>query len=520
MEPLGVTKPSWGISVTMWSLVKTTRPVNLFQKLEVPMLGLAGLAISLYLLGLLGLWTQLGLEKVYETVSLIIDVVFVLDLLTKIAVLRKDYLKSPWFLIDFISSLPIFGLLSIGPNNTLQSLRFVRGFRLFRILRTLRTLRTLLSLKVFKDFNKRSRNSEDQSFNRALVSAVLVYTCTFLVLVSDIYADVTSATMLKQAMKFEFYLVLGSLLGMLLVMIVVRFQVNEMVSQQIRSLLNVALPEQVAEHFMKHPESYDKTVRMPATIIFCDIVGFTSTVEVLDGDLVSLKHHLEKAMDAVTQIHKGYDLIIDKFIGDAVMSFRGGDLVDGDPADHAWRVVRAALDGMEALAKLDNPYFTRMKIGGASSEASLIGAFGTSSRLSYTILGDRVNLAARLEAAVGQCGTGNLFCARTQDLTKNRDDIIWRRVGKLQVQGKIEALDIYEAFLASSLPDTSWMDLYADALEKYERGAFVEAKQGFEATTHAREGGDLPAQRFMSQCSQLIEHGLPDGWKPVFKTSK
>jgi class 3 adenylate cyclase len=271
---------------------------------------------------------------------------------------------------------------------------------------------------------------------------------------------------------------------------------------------------------MKHPDAYNKTVRMPATIIFCDIVGFTNTVETLDGDLVALKHHLEEAMNAVTNVHKSYDLIIDKFIGDAIMSFRGGDLVDGTPGEHAYRVVRATLDGIEALTKLENPYFKKMKIGGASSEAALIGAFGTSSRISYTILGDRVNLAARLEAAVGQCGTQNLFCARTQALTRDRDDIVWRRFGKLQVQGKTEALDIYEAFSSASLPDSSWIELYADALAKYESGDFTEAKRGFEATDAAREGGDIPAQRFVSQCSRLIDEGAPQGWRPVFKTSK
>ena len=136
-----------------------------------------------------------------------------------------------------------------------------------------------------------------------------------------------------------------------------------------------------------------------------------------------------------------HDLIIDKFIGDAVMSFRGGPLVAGDPAEHAYRAVRAALDSIKALAALNDPYFHRVKIGGASADDCLIGAFGTSARLSYTILGDGVNLAARLEPASAQCGTQNLFCETTYRLCAGRPDLVWRRWGRIRVAGKSEPVE-------------------------------------------------------------------------------
>src|SRR5206468_3470772 len=138
-------------------------------------------------------------------------------------------------------------------------------------------------------------------------------------------------------------------------------------------------------------------------------------------------------------------MIIDKFIGDAIMSFRGGPLVTGTLADHAYRAVRAALASTRSLKALDDPYFDRVKIGGASSDDCLIGAFGTSARLSYTILGDGVNLAARLEPASGQCGTRNLFCEYTRNLCAERPDVTWRRWGRIRVVGKAHPVNVYEA---------------------------------------------------------------------------
>ena len=146
-----------------------------------------------------------------------------------------------------------------------------------------------------------------------------------------------------------------------------------------------------------------------------------------------------------------HDLIIDKFIGDAIMSFRGGPLVTGDLSEHAYRVVRASLDASRALAELGDPYFHSMKVGGATAPDCLIGAFGTSTRLSYTILGDGVNLAARLEPASGQCGTANLFCEATYKACSGRSGLVWRRWGQIRVPGKAKPLHVYEAFDAGIL---------------------------------------------------------------------
>jgi len=154
-------------------------------------------------------------------------------------------------------------------------------------------------------------------------------------------------------------------------------------------------------------------------------------------------------------------------------------LVSGTPADHAARAVRAALDSVKALAELNDPYFHKVKIGGASDDDCLIGAFGTSARLSYTVLGDGVNLAARLEPASAQCGTQNLFAESTFRLCVDDLDFAWRRWGRVRVIGKSEPVEVYEAFDALQVLDTSFITTFHLALDAFEHNDFDRARDLF-----------------------------------------
>ena len=499
---------------------KSPRP-RIFERIENPMLILAGLAICLYLGNLIGIWAKMNLESVYFWAALSIDIVFVLDLVIKISIQRGEYLRSPWFLIDLISTLPIVDALITLPASS-QGFRFVRGFRLFRVMRTLRTLRMLRALNLLTTTESQQFFKPSKVFNRTIQATVLVYTLLFTGLIFAIYSKVgpDSPQLLMDAQITEFYLVLGSLMGMLLTAIIMRFFILEITNHQFQSLLDLALPSQVSNHFLRKPNEYHQTVSMPATVIFCDLKGFTQTVEQLGGDLHTLKTHLEDAMAAVTEAHKKHDLIIDKYIGDAVMSFRGGNLVTGTAEDHAMRVVMATLDGIRALQKLKNPFFNEMKIGGASSKSALIGAFGSRNRLSYTILGDRVNLAARLESSVSHCQTSNLFCDLTQKLTSSCDHFLWRRFGQLRVAGKDEAVIVHEVFYAKDYSDTTWIEYFHQALEYFERKEIAQALDKFQQANSFRSGGDQASQQYIKNCEILLRNGFNQNWTPVFEPQK
>lgn len=479
------------------------------DRLDKPILALAAISVGLYLADLQDIWSRAELGGAYRVLDLAIDCIFLFDLILKIAALRGPYLKSPWFFIDAVSTLPILSAIASMPE-FVESLRFVRGFRMFRILRSSRilsaiqTFRLMELLKTIPGELKESRTAA-----RMLYVAAVAYTAIFLGIMAHV-----------QSREIEFYIVLGNIIGMGLVLFVVHFQMADITSRQVRMLLNIVLPHQVAEFYMKHPNAYGAAVRMPATIVFSDIHGFTQTVEKLGGDLDQLKKHLERVMDAVVEVHRSYDLIVDKFIGDAILSFRGGNLVPGTPEEHAYRVVRASIDSMKAVRDLNDPYFPRMKVGGASNPDCLIGAFGTSKRLSYTVLGDGVNLAARLEPASGKCGTQNFFSELTWQLTRTRPDIVWRHFGTLQVEGKVRLVKVYEAFAASDVPNRRWLDCFASALQSYEVKNFAAAKALFEETTRVRPGGDEASLFYAGLCGEWIQTGAPADWTPAVRMKK
>jgi class 3 adenylate cyclase len=546
----------------------------LIEAMDRPLLVLALATMALYLLDLRG---YLGAARpAYEVLTVVIDFVFVFDLVVKIRALGRDYLRTPWFLIDFLSCLPVLDVLSSGTlpvRLSLRAIRFVRVFRILRILRTLRVLRALRTIPAFDAFLKEAPATEsNKRFQRNMNVAMLVLTLTVLGLIvavrsraeSEYFRQVNAALQGGSALTYleslggrlepppggnyvrrtlmtdgrevtlyfdlsevdartdevEFFLVVGMIITMLFFMYIMAYHQFDVTQTQMRALLNLALPSQLAERFVTDPRAYEERSRSPGTVLFMDFAGFTHTCEALAHDPDKLSAHLERAMDRLVCELARHDLIIDKFIGDAVMSFRGGPLVSGGLPDHAYRAVRAALDSIKALDDLDDPYFRQVKIGGASSDDCLIGAFGTSARLSYTILGDTTNVAARLEPACAQCQTQNLFCETTYRLCAQRPDIVWRRWGRIRVAGRDAPLTVYEAFDAGDQPDWSFVATYERALEAFERKDFDRARELFLLADSQRPGGDGPSRGYAGWCESLILEGAAVGWQPVFETHK
>ncbi len=536
------------------------RARSLLIRAESPLLIVAALGVAIYLADLAGLWLDLGLRSESHALMLTIDVLFVIDLVGRVTLLGRSYRRSPWIVIDFFAAAPIIASIGAVPG-FMYSLRFLRGFRILRALRALRLLRALPGVGKAAERLQASEETkplpEVQAWHRALVGAVVVYAVVFVALLALLRGEVVPGRVLAWngaplkdgpvlsltiddghgqeivnvpahmalhgASGHELALAVGALLGMGLVLFVVRYQIPAVATRQFRALLNVALPHQVAEHFLRHPEAYNDTERTAVTVVFCDIHGFTNTVEALGEDLDTVKHHLERAMEAVVEEHSRHDLIVDKFIGDAIMSFRGGRLVAGTAEDHALRVVQATLAGAAALRKLNDPYFTRMKVGGASSPRALVGAFGTSNRFSYTVLGDRVNLAARLEGSCGALGVQNMFCDRTRTLCGDGGSIRWRALGLLAVQGKEESVDVHEAFDPAD-PHLGFLDTFAEGLAAWRVGNLDGAEAAFtmadaqRAEVTGADVGDGPSRSFLRAIAEARVSKKP--FDPVLRTRK
>ena len=198
---------------------------------------------------------------------------------------------------------------------------------------------------------------------------------------------------------------------------------------------------EVVEEILKDPEHMMLTgERREATVLFCDIRGFTTMSERLrPEEVVSLLNEFYTLMIETTFKHDG---TLDKFLGDAVMAVFGAPIAH---PDHAARAVLTAIDMRTAVAELSE---RRVKLGqdpfevgiGVSLGEVVAGTVGTEERMEYTVIGDSVNVAARLQdkAKAGSI----LLSRRTYEAVKDLVDA--KSLGALKVKGKEEEVEVYE----------------------------------------------------------------------------
>jgi adenylate cyclase len=250
------------------------------------------------------------------------------------------------------------------------------------------------------------------------------------------------------------------------------------------------------------------------TVLFTDIVGFTGLSERLRDAIVPvLSEYLELASAAVA----AHDGTIDKFIGDAVMAFWGAPM----PNDrHAIEACAAALDFRRGLrqrcaevAGKDMPSL-RIRIG-INTGRMLVGNIGSSERLSYTVIGDAVNVASRLEAVNKLYGTEILIGQNTREAAGAA--ILVRRLDTVTVYGRMQEGVIYELLGMAdegSAEPCGWVNAYEAGLDAYARRNWAGAIELFRAAIAIR-GGDRPSEIFIERCRNYSASPPPKDWTPV-----
>jgi adenylate cyclase len=198
---------------------------------------------------------------------------------------------------------------------------------------------------------------------------------------------------------------------------------------------------EVVEEILKDPESMVlRGERREVTVLFCDVRGFTPLSERLSPEeVVLLLNDFYTLMIETTFKHDG---TLDKFMGDAVMAIFGAPIAH---PDHSARAVLTALDMREGIAGLNEKRAREGKEGvsigiGVSAGEAVAGTVGTEDRMEYTVIGDSVNLAARLEsnAKPGQI----LISQRTWDRVRGVVEV--SPLGRIKVKGKEEEVEVYE----------------------------------------------------------------------------
>lgn len=201
-------------------------------------------------------------------------------------------------------------------------------------------------------------------------------------------------------------------------------------------LFGTYVPPELVEEMARDPRRYDmRAENRELTIMFCDMRNFTRVSEQLaPEDVRALVNRFFSAMTGVIRAQRG---TLDKYIGDAIMAFWGAPVADAGHADHA---VKAALDMARQLKALNAETGRRglppIGVGiGLNSGLVCVGDMGSNIRRSYTVMGDSVNLASRIEALTRHYGVELLVGESTRDACVD-PALCWIEVDRVRVKGK------------------------------------------------------------------------------------
>jgi adenylate cyclase len=210
--------------------------------------------------------------------------------------------------------------------------------------------------------------------------------------------------------------------------------------ERVRSLIQKVVSKEIAEEMLRGPVELGGEER-EATVLFCDIRDFTAWTEGLPPKaLVEQLNQYLTAMAAAVDSHRG---VVDKFIGDAVMAVFGVPVPD---PDHPARAVAAAGEMLRVLAALNADRgaagLPPLRIGiGIATGTVVAGNMGSADRLNYTVVGDDVNLASRLEGLTKTYGTPIIISQATHGRLDGR--FATRPLGEVQVKGKTHPVRIF-----------------------------------------------------------------------------
>lgn len=302
---------------------------------------------------------------------------------------------------------------------------------------------------------------------------------------------------------------------------------NRMIEQlrhkeRIRETFGRYIDPRVVEALIDQPKlAAVEGQRRVMTVMFCDMKGFTDlSAGMTPQGLVKVMNRYLSTMSEPIRRQRG---VIDKYIGDAIMAYWGPPFVE--ETDEAQFACVAAIEIIERIAKLRDeltellgvrvmPAELDLRIGIATGEA-LVGSIGSDIMMNYTVMGDTVNLAARLEAANKLYGSRSLTAQAT--VAKTDGTIAFREVDRLTVVGQTQA--IFE-LLGRKAELTPAQDLlcarYADGLSAYRQQQWEQARNAF-ATALEAVPGDGPATTLLKRIDYL-QHSPPgpdwdDAWR-------
>ena len=251
-----------------------------------------------------------------------------------------------------------------------------------------------------------------------------------------------------------------------------------------RRTLERYVSKNLVKEILDNPDSYYHSLRgtrVPATMLFSDLIGFTTLSEKADPE--ELVRHLNEYLTKMTAVIFEHGGTLDKFIGDAIMAVWGNVHSYGVTED-AKRAVRAAYGMRLALKALNEGWREQGRMGlgmgvGVNHGEVIVGNVGSTERMDPTVIGDAVNLASRLEGLTRTYGVDVLIGAPVAELV--RDEFHLRSVARVQVKGKTLPADVLTLLGPRDGKSVDpqllkWVETYEEGLTKFRERDFTQSK--------------------------------------------
>jgi adenylate cyclase len=288
-----------------------------------------------------------------------------------------------------------------------------------------------------------------------------------------------------------------------------------------RRTLERYVSKNLVKEILENPDSYYHSllgVRVPATVLFSDLVGFTTLSEKADPE--ALVKQLNEYLSAMTTVVFDNGGTLDKFIGDAIMCV-WGNVKSFGVAEDARHATRTALGMRRALEKLNQGWRAdgRMGLGmgvGINQGEVIVGNIGSHERMDPTVIGDSVNLASRLEGLTRVYGVDILIGPTATEFV--RDEFHLKSVARVQVKGKSEPVDV--STLIGSRNEgvdpelLKWLEAYEEGILKFRERDFSQAKILFSRFFEFYPD-DFLAKTYLERALEYEQQPPDEAWNAV-----
>ena len=285
----------------------------------------------------------------------------------------------------------------------------------------------------------------------------------------------------------------------------------------IKGMFGQYVSKQLVTELLNNPEKLSLGgVKKNITIMFSDIEGFTAISEKMEAEkLVEFINNYLSVMTSIVLQQKG---TLDKYLGDSLMAFWGAPLDVENKELHACRtaiLMQKKMDQLKSTFATEAARNVRTRIGINSSDV-VVGNIGGEERFDYTVMGDGVNLASRLESANKMYGTTIMISETTYAKVKN--DVLVRIIDKIVVKGKTKPITVYELIGINKDADAEEKfnnyKNYIDGYNEYKNRNFEMAKSLFQKSLDENKNDSL-SKIYLERSENYIENPPPNNWNCV-----